>query len=154
MRSASHRSSSSQPFWRRHSLSVIVFAILLLLTALYAASDPNTHLGAFYGNAIADWFGALLIIIVTKRLREQHSCESRPVTIRAKTLWGRLWAEHSLSLFLGIFLIVTTVAYLRHDPNSKWGAVLGNLVSQVVQLLGLVLLTKRLIEQGSKESQR
>jgi hypothetical protein len=36
------------------------------------------------------------------------------------------------------------------DPNGKWGQVLGNIVSEWTQILGLVLMTKRLIEIGSK----
>ena len=35
-------------------------------------------------------------------------------------------------------------------PNSKWGQVVGNLVSEWTQILGLVLMTKRLMEVGSK----
>jgi hypothetical protein len=36
--------------------------------------------------------------------------------------------------------------------NSKWGQVIGNIVSEWVQMSGLVFLTKGLIEKGSKES--
>ena len=43
------------------------------------------------------------------------------------------------------------VAFRRMDPNSKWGQVVGNIVSEWTQILGLVLLTKRLMERGSKE---
>ncbi len=38
------------------------------------------------------------------------------------------------------------------DSNSKWGEVVGNIVSEWVQMGGLVFLTKKLIERGSKES--
>ncbi len=38
------------------------------------------------------------------------------------------------------------------DPESKWGTVVSNLVSEWSQQIGLVLLTKKLIERGSKES--
>jgi len=38
------------------------------------------------------------------------------------------------------------------DSESKWGQVVGNIVSEWTQILGLVLLTKRLIEWHSKES--
>jgi hypothetical protein len=44
------------------------------------------------------------------------------------------------------------VAFGAMDPGSKWGQVVGNIVSEWTQILGLVLLTKRLIEKGSKES--
>jgi len=30
---------------------------------LYVYSDPKTHLGSFFGNAIADWKGVLVTII-------------------------------------------------------------------------------------------
>jgi hypothetical protein len=42
--------------------------------------------------------------------------------------------------------------YLRLNSEAKWGEVVGNIVSEWVQLLGLVLLTKRLIEVKSKAS--
>jgi hypothetical protein len=38
------------------------------------------------------------------------------------------------------------------DPNGKWGQVVGNIVSEWTQIFGLVLLTKKLMEVGSKES--
>ena len=40
-------------FLQQHSLSLIVLAILALWLALYSRADPETHIGAFYGNAIA-----------------------------------------------------------------------------------------------------
>jgi hypothetical protein len=40
------------------------------------------------------------------------------------------------------------------DSNSRWGQVVGNISSEWVQTLGLVLLTKRLIERGSRESHK
>ena len=40
------------------------------------------------------------------------------------------------------------------NSEGKWGEVVGNMVSEWTQLLGLVLLTKRLIEDKSKESRR
>jgi hypothetical protein len=44
------------------------------------------------------------------------------------------------------------LAFKAMDPNSKWGQVVGNIVSEWTQILGLVLMTKRLMEIGSKES--
>jgi hypothetical protein len=38
------------------------------------------------------------------------------------------------------------------NPDAKWGQAVGNIVSEWTQILGLVVLTKRLIERGSKES--
>ena len=121
---------------------------------LYRRSDPNSHGGAFYGNAIADWLGTWIIIIVTKYLHERGSTESRPFRDRARTPFTRFLAEHSLSLFLLICCMTTAVIFFRMDPQEKWGTVAGNLLSQFVQLFGLVLLTKKLFEKGSKESDR
>jgi hypothetical protein len=47
----------SRGFVHHHSLSISAIAILLLWIYLYIISDPSTHLGSFYGNAIADWPG-------------------------------------------------------------------------------------------------
>jgi hypothetical protein len=38
------------------------------------------------------------------------------------------------------------------DTNSRWGQVVGNIVSEWTQILGLVWMTKILMEVGSKES--
>jgi hypothetical protein len=57
---------------------------------------------------------------------------------------------------LTIFLVLTgagwTLLYLKMDSEGRWGQVVGNIVSEWTQLLGLVLLTKRLMEEKSKES--
>ena len=62
--------------------------------------------------------------------------------------------EHSLTIFLLLTGIGWVVAFGAMDPNSKWGQVVGNIVSEWTQILGLVLLTKHLIEYHSKESNR
>lgn len=137
-------------FWRYHSLGLVVLGIVTLWIILYCRSDPNSHRGAFYGNAIADWTGAWLIIIVTKYLHEKGSTESRPFLDKAKTPLARFLLDHSLSLFLLVCCLASGITFSRMDPNSRWGAVAGNLLSQFIQLLGLVLLTKKLFEKGSK----
>jgi hypothetical protein len=48
--------------------------------------------------------------------------------------------------------IAWVVAFRAMDAESKWGQVVGNIVSEWTQIFGLVVLTKRLIEVGSKES--
>jgi hypothetical protein len=136
--------------WRRHSLSLTVFAFVILWTVLYFKGDPNTHRGAFYGNAIADWTGTLIILLVTQFLHERGSTESRPFEDRAKTPFTRFLVCHSLSLFLGACCLGAGLWFWHADPNSKWGAVAGNLLSQFVQLLGLVLLTKKLFDSVSR----
>ena len=52
-------------------------AILILWIVLYVVSDPKTHWGSFFGNAIADWSGVVVTILATKYLYEKGSKESR-----------------------------------------------------------------------------
>jgi hypothetical protein len=141
-------------FLRDHSLSLVTAAILTLWIVLYICSDPNKHAGSFFGNAIADWSGSLVIIIGTKYLLERGSEESRPVRGHLKRIFRNFIYEHSLSIFLVITGIGWLILYLKMDPNSRWGQVVGNIVSEWVQTLGLILLTKRLLERGSKESKK
>jgi hypothetical protein len=61
-----------------------------------------------------------------------------------------LLREHSLTIFLVITGIGWVVAFGAMDPQSKWGQVVGNIVSEWTQILGLVLMTKKLIEVGTK----
>lgn len=142
----------SHDFLREHSLSLTTIAILLLWTVLYIFGNPQTHWGAFYGNAIADWSGVLVTVLATKYLYEKGSAESRTPP---KEPGNRLMAgleDHSLTIFLLISGAAWVVLYLSMDANSKWGQVVGNIVSEWTQILGLVLMTKRLIERKSKES--
>jgi hypothetical protein len=46
------------------------------------------------------------------------------------------------------------VVYIHVDPESKWGQVVGNVLSEWTQILALVLMTKRLIEPHSRESRK
>jgi hypothetical protein len=139
-------------FFHNHSLSIVSVTLLTLWIVLYCFSDPNTHLGAFYGNAIADWSGSVVIILGTKFLLESQSAESRRVKGRLQNhILDFLW-RHSLLLFIGVTGIGWAILFWKMDANSKWGQVVGNVVSEWGQMGGLVFLTKRLIEKGSKES--
>jgi len=139
-------------FFYKHSLSLVSLTLLALWIILYSCSDPHTHLGSFFGNAIADWSGSVVIILGTKYLLEVHSAESRPVRLHLKNCIMAFLYEHSLLIFLGVRGIGWTLLFLRMNPDSKWGQVVGNIVSEWLQMGGLVFLTKRLIEKGSKES--
>jgi hypothetical protein len=141
-------------FFRFHSLSLVTLGILLIWVLMYIYSDPNTHAGAFFGNAIADWSGTVVVIVATKYLFERGSEESRPVHGRLKNPVLNLLRGHSLSIFLIITGCGWFLLYARMDSNSRWGQVVGNISSEWVQTLGLVLLTKRLIERGSRESRK
>lgn len=141
------------PLFRYHSLSIVTGVILLTWIIAYVFSDPSKHLGSFFGNAIADWTGSVVMILGTKFLYERGSAESRDYQerhLRHRIL--DVLEEHSLSIFLIVTGIGWTIAYIHMDPNGKWGAVVGNIVSEWTQTFGIVVLTKRLIEVGSKES--
>jgi len=139
-------------FLQRHSLSLVSGTILLLWIILYARSNPSTHWGSFFGNAIADWTGLLVTVLATKFFFEIGSAESR----QPRHHWLRpvheFLQDHSLTIFLSITGAAWIWLFARSDPNSKWGQVVGNIVSEWTQIFGMVLLTKRLLEFHSKES--
>ncbi|MGD0963792.1 MAG: hypothetical protein ABSA57_07830 [Candidatus Acidiferrales bacterium] len=140
-------------FLHEHSLSIASVAILCLWIVFYVFANPSTHLGGFFGNAIADWSGVVVTVLATKYLYEKDSAESRPCPKNHPTSPTIEWLrDHSLSLFLLITGIGWVVMFMRMDPNAKWGQVVGNIVSEWTQIFGLVLLTKRMIERHSKES--
>jgi len=142
------------PFLHRHSLTLTSAAILVLWIALYRVSNPNTHLGAFYGNAIADWTGLVVMVLATKFLYERGSAESHKPKVPLPPGLHQFLHDHSLTIFLLISGVGWVIWYCRVDPMGKWGQVVGNIVSEWTQILGLVLLTKRLLEKGSKESRQ
>ncbi len=123
---------------------------MVLLIALYSHSDPSTHWGSFFGNAIADWTGVLVTVVMTKHLYEKGSAESKQPKGKEPSAVVEFLREHSLTLFLLLTGIAWVLAFRSMNPNGRWGQVVGNLVSEWTQILGLVLMTKRLIEVGSK----
>ncbi len=70
-------SGHRKTFLQQHSLSLVTAAVLVAWIVLYIHSNPGTHLGAFFGNAIADWTGLLVSVLATKFLYEVGSVESR-----------------------------------------------------------------------------
>ena len=66
-----------QQFLRKHSLSLAALGVVVLLFALYRGSNPATHIGSFFGNAIADWTGVFVTVVMTKYLYEKGSAESK-----------------------------------------------------------------------------
>jgi hypothetical protein len=138
-------------FLREHSLSLTVAAIVLFFVVMYVASDPATHAGTFYGNAIADWLGVLVFVVATKYFFETGSGESRTPASRVHIRLGQFLVRHSLTIVLATTGFGWAVAYAHSDVNSKAGAVVGNILSDWTQLLGLVVITKYARERGSKE---
>jgi hypothetical protein len=133
---------------------MIAIAILLIWIVLYSISSPQTHIGSFFGNAIADWTGVVVTVVGTKYLYEKGSAESRKPPMPMLTPHREWLRDHSLTIFLLLTGIAWTVLYVFLNSEAKWGQVVGNIVSEWTQTLGLVLLTKRFKEPHSKESAR
>ena len=153
---ASDPSSKPKPvrrsYLRSHSLGLGALAIVVTLIVAYVKSDPSTHLGSFFGNAIADWSGVLVTVIMTKHLYEKGSAESKQPRGKLQSPTLEFLREHSLTVFLVTTWFVWIAIFRRMDPNSRWGQVVGNIVSEWTQILGLVWMTKILMEVGSKEA--
>jgi len=144
---------SRYPFLARHSLTIVVATIWGMWLLLYRASDPQTHVGAFFGNSIADWLGTLAFVVLTKYFCEIGSKEShapRPAPWHSRL--RRAMSRHSLSLVIIATGVVWVVLFARTDPNGKTGQVYGNIVSEWGQLLALIIMTKYFREAGSKEN--
>jgi membrane protease YdiL (CAAX protease family) len=139
-------------FFQRHSLSLVSIAILVLWIVLYSHGNEKTHLGSFFGNAIADWTGVVVMVLATKRFYERGSQESKQPSRTLSNRVAETVREHSLTIFLVITGIGWAILFAKLDSESKWGEVAGNVVSEWTQLIGIVLMTKELVEIGSKES--
>ena len=153
-----NRKPKSKPaqksFVRRHSLGLGALGVVVALIVAYTRSDPATHLGSFFGNAIADWTGVLVTVIMTKHLYEKGSAESKQPKGKLRSPALELLREHSLTVFLVITWFGWVCIFRRMDTGSRWGQVVGNMVSEWTQILGLVWMTKILMETGSKEGAR
>jgi hypothetical protein len=108
------------PWWRAHSLSIVIGFGVIVWATLYEASDPKSHIGVFYGNSIADWLGSFVTVVATKFWYEKGSVESRlPPTWRHRV---PDWVEdHSLSLVLGRQLDCAVRAHRAGRPNRRGG---------------------------------
>jgi hypothetical protein len=148
---AAKRRGAPTSFLREHSLSLILAGLVAALWILYERSDPQTHLGTFYGNATGDWVGVLVFVIATKYLFEIGSGESKRPSRKFHIRIVRLLQEHSLTIALAVTGVAWAIAFARSELDSKSGQVLGNILSDWTQVLGLVLLTKYARESGSKE---
>jgi hypothetical protein len=136
-------------FLRRHSLSIVSGIVLLTWVILYVPANPDTHWGSFFGNAIADWSGVVATVICTRILYERGDPDCAPRVIREQNPVLRWVKTHNLTMFFGATLLVWIYAFARMSPTSKWGQVVGNVVSEWTQILGLIWLTKSFIERSS-----
>ncbi len=123
-------------FLKHHSLSLEEGGIILLWVFLYSRSSPATHLGSFFGNAIADWLGVLVAVIATKYFYEIGSAESRQPRGQLPTRFREVVRDHSLTIFLALTGIAWPCFNVEVDSESKWGQVAGNIVFEWTQLLG------------------
>jgi hypothetical protein len=147
------KTKSTKGHWlHEHSLSIVSILLLLTWVVGYSCTSSESRLGAFFGNSIADWSGSVVIILGTKFLYEIGSAESRPLKKRKSNPWLEWLYKHSLLIFLAVTGIGWLIVYLEMNPQDKWGQVVGNIISEWLQMAGLVFLTKRLLERGSKES--
>ena len=151
MRSKGGSSGGADPL-RHHALSLAAAAILILWIALYSFADPQTHWGSFFGNAIADWSGVFVAVVATKYFYEIGSAKSNQPKHRFQSRLLENIRNHSLTIFLTLTGLAWIFLYARMNSEAKWGQVVGNIVSEWTQLLGLVILTKKLIEDKSNES--
>jgi cobalamin synthase len=146
------RKTKNQTFFERHGLTVVTSCILLAWIVLYSVSDEKRHIGSFFGNAIADWSGVVVMVLATKHLYERGSKESKEPRNKLPNRFLETLREHSLTVFLLLTGAGWVLLYAHSDSESKWGQVVGNIVSEWTQIIGLVVLTKKLVEVGSKES--
>jgi len=89
-------------------------------------------------------------VVMTKYLYEKGSRESKQPKGKLPDKLLEIVREHSLTIVLVITGIGWVIAFCEMDPEGKWGQVVGNIVSEWTQILGLVLMTKKLIEVGAK----
>jgi len=151
---AQRRSRRRKGILHNHSLSIAAAGVLTAWIVLYSRSNPQTHLGSFFGNAIADWTGLFVTILATKYMYEAGSAESKPLPRHLLTPVLEWLRDHSLSLFFIITGAGLVVLFAAMNAQSKWGQVVGNIVSEWTQILGLLLMTKRLMERKSAEDRK
>jgi hypothetical protein len=139
-------------FLANHSLTLVVAGFVTLWLALYRNADQSTHVGAFFGNSIADWLGTLAFVVLTKYCFEIGSSESNtppPDALHGRVL--RFLSQHSLTLAVIVSGAGWVWLFARTDADSKSGQVYGNIVSEWGQLLALIVMTKYFRETGSKD---
>jgi hypothetical protein len=84
----------------KHSLRLAALAVVVLLIVLYPRSNPDTHIAASFGNAIADWTGVLITVVMTKHLYEKGSAErQQPKGKFGRRQWNGCASTRSLCFF-------------------------------------------------------
>src|SRR4030095_10585334 len=115
-------------FFHEHSLSIASSTILVLWIVLYSVSSPKTHLGSFFGNAIADWSGVVVMVFAPKSVYKKGPAEMRrPPRNLLSPVLERL-RDHSLSVFLLITGIGWVMFYVFFDSEAAGGEGAGGIV--------------------------
>src|ERR1700750_2907423 len=107
-------------FLIHHSLSLATIAILVMWVLLYIHGNPQTHAGAFFGNAIADWMGVLVTVIVTKYFYEIGSAESKQPPPRFQGQLVEWVRDHSLTIFLVLTGVAWGVLFSKMGDDGNW----------------------------------
>src|SRR5215475_5167936 len=92
--------AKKKSFLHQHSLSLSALGVVLLLIVLYSRANPHTHWGSFFGNAIADWTGVCVTVVMTKFLYEKGSKESKQPKGILPDKVMEILREHSMTIFL------------------------------------------------------
>src|SRR5215471_15072850 len=87
-------------FLQQHGLTLVTGGILALWIVFYSVSDEHRHLGSFFGNAIADWIGVVVMVLATKHMYERGSKESKEPPKKLHNRVLHFLEQHSLTLFL------------------------------------------------------
>ena len=139
---------------QRHQLTLMASVVLLTLIIFYIPSNPDTHWGSFFGNAIADWSGVVASVICTRILYERGAPGCRHRKAKDPNPVIRWMKNHTLTVFFGTTWIVWIILFARMPATSKWGQVVGNVVSEWTQILGLIWLTKWFYEEQVKKHKK
>lgn len=144
------RNRRPKQFLQEHSLSLPTLGVVILWITLYRVSDPSTHPGSSSGchcgldRSVDD--GCHDQAPIRKGIAREQAAEGQS-TIACDGIPPRAFTNF-VSCGDGRRLGICVQSM---NPDSKWGQVVGNIVLEWTQVLGLVLMTKRLIEVGSKE---
>ena len=83
-----------------------------------------------------------MMVLATKHFYERGSSKRAKSRRKLADRFLEALREHSLTVFLLVSGAGWALLYAYSDSESKWGQVVGNIVSEWTQILGLVLLTK------------